>query len=730
MTPQDEGVYEFGPFRLEVAEKLLSRNGKTVALEPTQFEVLAVLVRAAGHLVTRDHLRQAVWRDTYVDEGSLTVTISMLRRKLGDTPAQPRFIETVRKAGYRFVAPVTQPSQKADAEHGAAPSGSPPLPAIPTRAQPSQWEAGIGEPENLRTGYRAGTRWWLSFAVIAALLAIVTGWYGSRSGAIHDPAATPVPLHPFGGIQDDPSFSPDGRQVAFTWRPPDSDNDDVYVVKIGDLQATRLTSDPALDKSPAWSPDGRRIAFIRRKAPDGEILVMSPAGGPEQKVVATMGTSVAWSPDGQTLVFIDRAAEEDVHSIFLVPAAGGAKRRVTFPDVEKLLGDSSPAISPDGRTLAFVRHMTYDVADIFVQPLDEAKARRVTFDKRQIRGLAWMPGGGELIFSSNRSGGHQLWRVGVNGRTQPTLVEGLVDARSPAVSGSRLVYQAFTEDYNIRLLRRGADGAWNGSNAPVFAASIRAEQTARLSPDGRRVAFTSDRSGWFEIWVCAYPDGSDCRQLTSFRQGYVGSPSWSPDSQRLAFDARVDGNADVYVVRVDGGQPVRLTEEPSVESGPVWSGDGRWIYFRSDRGGVHQIWKMPVVGGAPNQVTKNGGYEAREAPDGKSLYYVRGRYDRELWTVPVDGGEEIKVPGLGSLTASSWAPVANGILWVDSTKSNPPATIRFYDFATRGVSTIAEVANYVIPSAVGFYARPDGTMMMWSQRDRSVQELMLVERFR
>lgn len=589
-----------------------------------------------------------------------------------------------------------------------------PVPAIPLRAQ------------------HASRHKWLRVASIATLfLALLAAGYGWRSRAVDDQPLTPVPLYPFGGMQDDPSFSPDGGQVAFSWRPEASQNDDIYVMRIGELRASRLTSDPAVDKSPAWSPDGRRIAFVRNRAPNGEILVMSAAGGPEQSVTTTMGTSLTWSPDGRTLVFIDRAAEEDVHSLFMVPASGGVKRRVTFPEAEKLLGDASPAISPDGRTLAFVRHMTYDVSDIFVQPLVGGNARRVTFDKRQIRGLAWMPSSRELIFSSNRAGPHQLWRVDVSGRAQPRAVEGLVDARSPAVSGSRLVYQAFTEDFNIHVVQRGAeDGAWDTANAPVFARSIRAEQGPSLSPDGRRVAFASDRSGWFEIWVCAFLEESDCRQLTSFRQGYVGSPSWSPDSQRIAFDARVDGNADVYMVRADGGQPVRLTDEPSVESRGVWSNDGRWIYFRSDRTGVHQIWKMPVSGGTPAQVTKNGGYEAFERPDGQSLYYVRGRYARGLWNVPVDGGPEVAVPGLASLTASSWVPVRDGIFWVEATQPDPPKPIRFYDFATRAVSTVGEIRAYILHSSIGLSARPDGAILMWSQRDRNVQDLMLIERFR
>jgi Tol biopolymer transport system component/DNA-binding winged helix-turn-helix (wHTH) protein len=706
MGPQDDVVYEFGPFQLDVEDKLLRREGTIVPLEPNQFQVLTALVGVAGRLVTRDDLIRTVWKGTHVDEGSLTVTISTLRRKLGDSPSQHKYIETVPKSGYRFVAAVTRLTPPAAVPGTESPGPVQSLPA-----------AGV-----LRRNLTPRV---VGVASVMALGALLAGWYSSRSG-FRDPAPAAALLYPFGGIQNDPSFSPEGDQIVFAWRPPRSDNSDIYVLRIGDLEATRLTTHPAIDEAPAWSPDGRRIAFIRRGGPRGEIVLISPVGGPEQKVGETAGSSLSWSADSTSFAIADRLDGQDGYSIFMMAASGGPKRQMTFPIGEKTYGDSSPVISPDGRTLAFVRHSTYDVADLFVQPLSGAPARQVTFDKRQIRGVAWSPDGQELVFSSNRSGRHQIWRVLVNGNhRQPLPVPGTSDGRSPTVSGdrrgqgARLVYQAFAEDFNVRVLARGADHASSGSTSTVFAASLRDEQSPRLSPDGGRLAFVSDRSGWFEVWVCAFPDASACRQLTAFRQGYVGSPSWSPDSERIAFDARVDGNADLYVVRADGGQPVRLTQEPSVESRTSWSADGRSIYFRSDRTGTHQIWKMPAAGGPAMQVTKNGGFDALESPDGRSLYYVQGRHTWGLWRVPVTGGDEARVPRLGSVTASSWTVVDTGILWIDLRVANPPAAIRAYTFATSEVSNVAELNTYVLPSSIGLSAAADGKAIVWSQMDRS-----------
>ena len=143
--------------------------------------------------------------------------------------------------------------------------------------------------------------------------------------------------------------------------------------------------------------------------------------------------------------------------------------------------------------------------------------------------------------------------------------------------------------------------------------------------------------------MCA-ADGSNPVQLTSFGTRVPDAPRWSPDGQRIAFAALVaSNNRDIYVVGADGGAPRRLTTEPSEEGRPGWSQDGRWIYFRSDRSGSQQIWKMPAEGGPPVQVTRTGGFEAFESPDGKLLYYTKGRQTPGLWSMPVGGGEETRV---------------------------------------------------------------------------------------
>jgi Tol biopolymer transport system component len=182
-----------------------------------------------------------------------------------------------------------------------------------------------------------------------------------------------------------------------------------------------------------------------------------------------------------------------------------------------------------------------------------------------------------------------------------------------------------------------------------FLASTRYEESPAWSPDGKRVAFSSNRGGVRQIWV-AEADGSNAVALTNFPDGIAGSPRWSPDGDMIVFDARPNGAADVYSVRADGGIPKRLTDHPAEDHVPCYSADGRWIYFASLRSGPGQVYRMPATGGEAVQVTRKGAYAPIASPDGKWIYYEK---ENGIWKVPPDGGEEVQVLEAGSLLGAS-----------------------------------------------------------------------------
>jgi Tol biopolymer transport system component len=578
----------------------------------------------------------------------------------------------------------------------------------------------------------------LALAILLAAGAGLIFWLSPfRQRQAPPPTARIIPFTTFSGAADQPAFSPDGNQIAFTWDGGSGENLDIYVKLIGVGTPLRLTTNPAEDISPAWSPDGRYLAFLRRSANENGIFIVPALGGAERKLGQTEPNlssqawsqcRLSWSPDGKSLAVVDRVSPQERYGIFLLSVEDGGKRRLTSPP--ESFADMYPAFSPDGKSLAFIRSSRLNSEDLYLISLPGGKLQRLTADERRIHSLAWTADGREIVFSSNRGGGFSLWRVAVSGGTPERVAVTGQNAYSPAISrqGSSLAYNVSFLDSNIWRLDRSS--AASRQNSPTkLISSTRQDHSPQFSPDGEKIVFASDRSGSDEIWVCA-SDGSHLAQLTFFDGTISGTPRWSPDSQQIVFDARPAGNSDIYVVSAEGGKPRALTLEPSHDVMPSWSRDGRWIYFCSNRSGAFQVWKVPATGGPAAQVTKQGGFEAFESLDGKLLYYTKGRGPGGIWQAPVAGGEERQVPEL--LSAGSWrywAVLDKGIYFVSPVASARPA-IKFFSFATRRVVQLGVLDQDPLQGPPGLTVSPDGRWVLYAQADQSISDIMLVENFR
>ena len=440
-------------------------------------------------------------------------------------------------------------------------------------------------PAALVPGRRAA--WYVALAVLGvAVIAAASVWLGVWGPTAREPPAPlrSVPLTSDPGSELHPTFSPEGNQVAFAWDGEDRDNTDIYVKLVAGGEPLRLTTNPAVDRFPAWSPDGSQIAFLRRSEGSGGIFLVPPIGGIERKLAESPHfggerfSGLSWSPDGKFLAVPDRRSPEEPFAIFLVTVESGAKERLTSPPAQSL-ADHSPAFSPDGRTLAFIRRSASVVADVYLVQVAGGEPRRLTFNDTWTLGLAWTQDGREIVFSSPQGGLFNLWRISSFGG-MPELLSGTGGgAIYPAISrqGSRLIYSRQTRDKNIWRLE--LSGLTTIRNRPArLIASTRRDSFPQISPDGDRIAFESDRSGSPEVWVCDR-DGRRPVQLTSFADVNAGSPSWSPDGRWIAFDAYPGGNADIYVISADGGSPRRLTTEGSEENVPSWSRKGNGSIF-------------------------------------------------------------------------------------------------------------------------------------------------------
>jgi len=537
---------------------------------------------------------------------------------------------------------------------------------------------------------------------LAALLAACWAWYFLRP----KPAAPlkVVALTSFSGIERYPALSPDGKQIAFSWNGEKEDNFDIYVKLVDAGTPLRLTTHPASDSHPVWSPDGRFIGFTRSGADRGYFMI--PAlGGPERKLAdiprfPARGPTPAmnWTPNGKSVVIVDTSPEPA--SLALRSLDTGATRKLVSPEVNSY-GDSQPVFSPDGRWLAFVRVQGTAVRDLYriAYPpgsAGEAQPQRVTFGNWYVGGIAWTPDSREIIFASSREGASTLWRVPASGSRAPQQVESTgQSAFFPSVARApdgalRLAYEYSNTDYNIWRLAIEEVSGTGGPATPVgrsptrLIASSRGEAQAAYSPDGRSIAFVSDRSGSLEIWTCN-ADGSNPVQLTSFGGPATTAPRFSPDGWQIVFASRPGGNTDVYIISVQGGSPRRLTTEPSEDHTARWSSDGQWIYFCANCTGRHEVWKTPADGTAKaTQVTTKGGFRSQESRDGQFMYFTKFR-EPDLWRIPAQGGEETRV--IECPLETPWTMVDRGIYFPDF-ESN---SLKFFDFGSRRVSTVARI---------------------------------------
>jgi Tol biopolymer transport system component len=554
------------------------------------------------------------------------------------------------------------------------------------------------------------------------------------------PAPAVRPLASLTGEKGPPTLSPDGNFAAFFWSgAPEKPEPGVYIASVDGTALRRLTS----GSGPAWSPDGREIAFVRDGPDNPGVFVISQLGGAEWKV-SNSGTNVAWTPNAKALLVRDRESPAEPYAIFSIALDTLQKRRLTRPPIP--LGDWRFAVSPNGETLAFIRFGIPGLGDIYLLPIAGGEPRRITSVDGELNGLAWTPDGRDIIYDLDESGGSRLWRISA-GESSPgrgiRVAEATSDALAPVIvrSGAggrvRLAYLVRRQQVGIRMIELTAQSAVGAiSAAKWFQRSSRFDQGARVSPDGERVAFFSNRDGTQELWVSGV-DGSNLHRLTHLGRGNACFAAWSPDGQKIAFNSgHGTGNIGVkaiWVVPAGGGEPRRLTIESDLVGPPHWSGDSQWIYFYSRRSGSPQIWKITSSAEQPVEITRNGGFDAQESPDGKHLYYTDWpsaadpyglQAPSRLKRVPVNGGEEIVV--LPRISNFNWSVTVKGIYYVVP----GPTSIYFlmrYDYDTGRSERLGDLPARLVGDVA---VSRGGQWLSFSQADRVETDLMLIDNFR
>jgi Tol biopolymer transport system component/DNA-binding winged helix-turn-helix (wHTH) protein len=733
-----QGDFRIGDRTVVPTLNQILHDGAAVHVEPKAMRVLLYLAARRGEVAGREELFRAVWPDTFVTDDVLKRCVSDLRKALGDEHRNPRFIETIPKVGYRLLSAVepveplgevrrafggvTLDAEAAAADRSAASEGG-------LRLQTATSAAVVAR----------GTRRRRTAITIGGVVLI--GAVGAAAYWVLRPREASAPYIVqlrAERLVESSSFSPDGNQVAYSAPGDDGGYPDIWVNIVGEAETHRLTTDRAFfDTWPAWAPDGKQIAFVRFPSGGGpgSVYVVSPLGGVERQLLdfAVRGTSLSWSPDGRWLAAAQGAPPTSPFGtgIYLIPTAGGESRQVTFPNGSSF--HTAPAFSPDGSALAYASCQGPEGSLCYVWTLSlDAEARphgaprRLTQQGAPTSTLAWTRDGGFIIYGADWAAGARLWRVRADGSAAPEREE----LAGPGVFNPSTVpccdRLAYVRDVGAGSIYRFEPGV---GAAPLIRSAF-FDGNAHYSPDGRRIAFSSDRADERpEVWL-ANADGTAVTRLTRGPGRHQGSPRWSPDGRAIAFDSQAgDGRWDIWTIGIDGSGLRQITRDKADENMPSWSHDGQFLYYGSNRTGRYEIWRVPASGGTEEQVTHGGGFLPFESRDGRTLYYLR-RTGGELLARPTAGGEErLIVP---CVDRWDYAVGPNGIFHIDCLGQGGRAdlrrALRYWVAATQQDREVA-ILDLGPGHNLGLSASPDGRSVIYSPFTHE-HHLMMIENFR
>jgi Tol biopolymer transport system component/DNA-binding winged helix-turn-helix (wHTH) protein len=695
----EKRFYKFGDFSLEARAKVLLRGDRPVRLALKCVETLLVLIENAGQVVTKDEIMQAVWPDRVVGEANLMQNIAVIRRTLAAEPGSPAYVETFPGRGYRLVGPVVIENRAAH--------------PVAVRPAPLRWR-----------------RWLLAGPVVAVLVAI--GWFVSHRQSLPVKQGFRIlPLTRLPGKEYQPAVSADGGKVAFVWAREGNQPGGIWLQETGGgLPPRAVTRRDGHYSSPTWAPDGGSLAYLRVDRSATEVVITSLDSG-EDRLVSRLvpgnygfdNRMLAWSGDGRRMVVAHSASAGKPAGLVAIDVATGERRDLTAP-ADLVGGDFEPRISPDRRTVSFIRYINRTHQELFVVPMDGGEPRPLTADGKRVSGQDWMPDGKSIVFASDRGGEFRLWKIRADAPNPArTLIPTGIYAVFPiqlslASRAPALVYSVLLQDRNIWRLDL-KEKTWLR-----LIASSGLDASPQYSPAGDRICFRSDRSGEEQLWV-TQADGSNPVQVTRGSvQPSVGR--WSPDGRAIVFNDHK--TSEIFVAQFDAGGAWTVRSLGAKGVHPVYSADGKWIYA----GAAASIVRIPAGGGAAGEAVAVRGLSLGLSPDGGFLYFVRDPNDTQLWRASTITGEYTRVlDGLVPVCTSCWAPARTGIYYLGSNPRLLDAqTLYFLSFAGGRRLPVIDYPEPLSPLGSGpFSLSPDGRYLLCVRVDPSNVDVMRVEGF-
>ena len=725
MTQLSKHLYEFGPFRLDAQERLLLRGGEVVPLTPKALDLLLALINEHGHLLEKDELMKLVWPDAFVEEANLSYNISLIRKALGDGENGERYIETVPRRGYRFVAsvceisPETMPATESLATvpllHTEGFQVATPETLLPSlNGTANSLTNGAGGATSLAGNRRE--RLWMMVAGVVALLAVLALGTAYFKRSITEPRAVRLAFVPpetltfDNGSWDYCIVSPDGQKLLFTGRSADGKRQLwVRSLNASDAQALPGTEDPM---SPFWSPDSRSIGFgskgkVRRIDLDG--------GRPQTLADVVRFHGGAWSPTG--IILFQPAPGSD---LFQIPATGGQPQKVPLDFKPYIPTHLNPCFLPDGRHFLYRVLGKENEQKIFVGSLDSTQVKQVLNDG----GPALYAPPGWLVFVRNGALMAQAFdaeRLEVKGEAV-TLTQSNNNALFIGVPFSVSTNGILTWQGDRRppyqLVWFDREGNQHGVVGPVSYGTQ--GQSPRLSPDGKKVAlYRSDpqvRND--DIWVIDLARSLPLRLTTD--SWYDQYPIWSPDGSQVAFMRGADIDSGLYQTPASGvGSEELLLKRPARTTD--WSADGRFILYNyPTKGKRWDVWCLPLFGDRQPYAllaTEFDEYQGLFSPDGHWLAYTSdesGSY--EVYVLPFTaegklGDNKVRVSSQGG-RLPRWRRDGRELFYVATDGQMMAVAVNPSNTTFEAVTPVGLFKTHLLPQLMGpghdYDVTPDG----------------------
>jgi Tol biopolymer transport system component/DNA-binding winged helix-turn-helix (wHTH) protein len=622
----------FDEFVIDAARHELRRGVEVLDLEPKSFRVLLLLAENRDRVVSKEELFEKVWAGTSVTDNALTRVIAQLRKALGDDAKQARYIETVPTVGYRFIARLE------------------PGPAAPPR-----------EPESPPRRIN----WWVPVGAIGAVVLAYFMPFFRQWSAHGLPSLKHTQFTSAAGLEMHPSFSPDGGSVVYA--SDQTGHFQIYVRQLGaGGREIALTNDESENLQPAWSPDGTYVAYYRLL--DNGIF-LTPALGGQPRKLTEFGSQPVWTPDGKAIVFrseglVSLAAPDippnSYSTIWSVPATGGKPVPLTKPN-EPEGRHSEPAISPDGRYVAFVSYGGVGKSALWELDLQTGITERLQDGSP----YAYSP-----VYARD---GKSIYAIGALDGDVSAILRFDLDLRKRTPAGPPQVLGRFeigilrdltVAPNNHRLaytISGMASNLWSVTDGQMRAhtneTSYRITQPA-FSREGERLAYLVRRKGILgDVWV-ADTSGANATQITRHPNTDY-APSWPPDGGSVVFSAVREGKKNLWRFSFSDGAERPFAEMPAWASSGKISPDGREVVFHKE-GPVREIWKMEVRTGKLVQLTEDSraaGYPVW-SPDGKRISFELFESDStHLAVIGSEGGPIRQLTNRpGHAWSYSWSP--------------------------------------------------------------------------